>query len=86
MASSRSGFRLNLILLDMLLPEMDGWRFLRQLFSDKAIADVPVVIVTALGIASHEWALALGAVGLIRKPIDTHELLKEIGARCLSTP
>jgi two-component system, chemotaxis family, chemotaxis protein CheY len=79
----RSGFRPNLILLDMMMRGEDGWSFMIDRHREPSIAAVPVVIVTALGIASEPWAASMGAVGLIRKPIETVELLSEV-AKVLS--
>jgi CheY-like chemotaxis protein len=78
----KAGVLPDLILLDMMMPEQDGWDFLRERRGDPAFAAVPVVITTGLGIAGLDWALALGAAGLIRKPIETDELLKEVARRC----
>jgi CheY-like chemotaxis protein len=74
----------NLILLDMLLsrPGYDGWRFLARHRLVPALAAIPVVITTALGIASDEWARSLGATGLLKKPFDPDTLLAEV-RRCL---
>jgi two-component system, chemotaxis family, chemotaxis protein CheY len=72
----------DLILLDMMIPPPDGWHLMAMLNKDSALASVPVVIMTALGIATEEWASSLGACGLIRKPVDTEPLLAEI-RRCL---
>src|SRR5437868_5420668 len=79
----QGGFVPDLILLDMMLPVVDGWDFLKQRKQDPALAAVPVVITTALGVASPEWATAMGATGLIRKPLNTGPLLTEI-RRCLT--
>jgi CheY-like chemotaxis protein len=71
----RFGLAPDAVLLDMILPGNDGWSFLSQRRQDKLLASVPVVIMTAIGIASEEWARSLGAVGLLRKPIDADRLL-----------
>jgi len=70
----------DLILLDMLVPNgyFDGWWFFEQRQRFPALASVPVIITTALTIASREWATAMGAAGLLRKPIDAEALLLEI--------
>src|SRR4051794_9608516 len=70
----RAGLRPGLILLDMMSPPLDGWRFLKQCQQDPALAAVPVVIVTGLGVATLEWAVSLGACGYLRKPIEVAEL------------
>src|SRR5436309_1606399 len=58
----------DLVLLDMMMPGHDGWQFLNQWKHSRSHATIPVVIMTALGIASPEWAASLGAVSLLRKP------------------
>jgi CheY-like chemotaxis protein len=68
----------DLILLDMLLPVMDGWQFMEKRRSSPTLASIPVVMVTALGAASWKWASSLGAVGLIRKPIEVEQLVRTI--------
>jgi CheY-like chemotaxis protein len=74
----RAGPAPDLILLDMMTPRMDGWRFLERRRRDAALAAVPVLITTALGIASPEWAASLGAAGCLRKPIETEELIQAV--------
>ena len=73
----------DLILLDMLLPsgERDGWWFLKERQHIPALTPVPVVIMTSLSVACEEWATALGAAGLLRKPFDAENLLAEIQHR-----
>ena len=78
----------DLILLDMMIPSpaADGWRFMEARKRNPALASVPVVIMTALGIASEEWAASLGACGLIRKPTEVASLLAEIRSRLGEEP
>lgn len=73
----------DVVLLDMLIPNEvgDGWWFLEQLRQVPRLASIPVLITTALSIASKEWAASLGAAGLIRKPIDIDFLVTAI-RRC----
>jgi CheY-like chemotaxis protein len=71
----------DLVLLDMLFPPGpggDGWSFLRERQRRPNVAAVPVVITTAMGNASAEWAASLGAQGYLRKPIDIEPLLAEV--------
>jgi CheY-like chemotaxis protein len=74
----RAGLCPDVILLDMILPNSDGWQFMGQKQRDAAIAPIPLVLVTGLGIASKEWAIALGAVDLLRKPVDVGVLLETV--------
>jgi CheY-like chemotaxis protein len=70
----------DLILLDMLIPnnQGDGWWFLQRRRQTPTLASIPILITTALPIASQEWANSLGANGLIRKPIEVEPLLTAI--------
>ncbi len=72
----------DLILLDMMIPPPDGWRFMAMRKNNPALAAAPVIIMTGLGAACAEWAEALGAFGFLRKPVDTGPLLAEV-RRCL---
>jgi len=72
----------SLILLDMLIPRFDGWWFLKQYRRDSSLAAIPVVIMTGIDVASQEWSLALGAVGLLRKPFEVDQLLKQVRRHC----
>jgi signal transduction histidine kinase/CheY-like chemotaxis protein len=64
------------ILLDLLLPGIDGWEVLRRLKLDDTLRDIPVVIVTVLD--EQDVGLALGAVDYLVKPIDRHTLLARL--------
>jgi CheY-like chemotaxis protein len=73
----------DLVLLDMLVSKgHDGWFFLGQRQQIPAAAVVPVIITTGVGNASDEWAVALGACGLLRKPLEVAPLLAQV-RRCL---
>lgn len=73
----QAGLQPSLILLDMILPEIDGWQFFAR-YTDKLNGKVPVVIMTGLGIASEEWARSMGAVALLRKPVSGSELIAAV--------
>ena len=60
----------DLILLDIMMPEMDGFAVCREVLADPLLRQVPVVFLTALDDAkSEEEGLALGAADYIAKPI-----------------
>jgi CheY-like chemotaxis protein len=65
------------ILLDMFMPEMDGWQFRRVQETDARLAAVPVIVVSAVGAAQNS-AVQAGAVGFFQKPVATDELLKAL--------
>jgi|SRR5579871_2199371 len=79
----RTGPPPDLILLDMLMPVLDGWHFLDRLHAEAPKSPIPIILLTTLTILSLEWAQAHGCCGFIRKPIDPEEMLVEI-RRCLS--
>lgn len=61
----------DLILLDLMMPEMDGYEVLRRLKADPATADIPVIFLTARAeVEDERMGLSLGAVDYIHKPIS----------------
>ena len=61
----------DLILLDIMMPGMDGYEVCRQLKADPATRDIPVIFITAMGEEEDETrGLALGAVDYVTKPIS----------------
>jgi CheY-like chemotaxis protein len=75
----------SLVLLDMLMPAMDGWRFLEAFRLTTAWETIPVIIITGMGVASPEWAASLGAAGLLRKPFDVDELMQPVRQLCYAS-
>jgi CheY-like chemotaxis protein len=69
-----------LILLDLMMPVLDGWGFMAELQKMPRLAAIPVVVFSAHG-ANREAIGALGARGFLRKPLQLHELLELVG-RC----
>ncbi len=62
----------DLILLDVMMPDMDGYELCRRLKDDARLRDIPVVFVTARNDeAAETLALDVGAVDFISKPINT---------------
>ncbi len=61
----------DLILLDIMMPEMDGYEVLRRIRQDPAVANIPVIFLTALSTMEEEQlGIDLGAVDYITKPIS----------------
>jgi CheY-like chemotaxis protein len=63
------------ILLDISLPDIDGWRMLRRLKHDPHIRHIPVYIVSSADTLEH--GIQLGAKGILQKPIQTADQLKQ---------
>lgn len=70
----RDGFRASLVILDMMMPKMDGWDFRVAQRRDPALADIPVVVLTAVVDPAVE-ATKLHAVAGLKKPLDPYALL-----------
>ncbi|WP_440949962.1 response regulator [Methanosphaerula subterraneus] len=67
----------DLILLDLVMPEMDGFAVLTEL--QKQQNRVPVVVVTAdIQEITREQCLALGAAGFLNKPVKTEDLITAV--------
>lgn len=70
------------VVLDVLLPKVDGWALLTQMKADPATKDIPVVIASIVD--QKGKGFALGAVQYLVKPVHKEELLKELSALHLS--
>lgn len=68
------------IVLDLQMPEMDGYETIRQLKRDSATAFIPIIIITAADVAAQDRikALELGADAFLQKPISSLELVTHI--------
>jgi CheY-like chemotaxis protein len=75
----REGPRPDVILLDMVMPVMNGWEFRREQAHDPALADIPVVVFSAAYESAPRAAASLGVARVLPKPIDCHESLIAIG-------
>jgi CheY-like chemotaxis protein len=64
-----------LILLDLMMPVMDGYQFRAQQQADAEIADIPVICISGTHQAQRA-ARRLGAAGCIEKPIALEELIR----------
>jgi CheY-like chemotaxis protein len=70
----------DLVLMDIMMPKMDGYTACNAIKSDAATKNIPVIMVTALGYELNKrLAERVGASGYITKPIDRQELVKTIG-------
>ncbi len=66
----------NIIFLDIVMPEMDGFQACRQLAADPTTRDIPVVFVSnKCQRADEVWARVLGCRGLIGKPYRGEQLI-----------
>jgi len=79
-SGGREGLRLaherrpDAIILDVIMPDIDGWAVLRALKADAELAEIPVILVTVID--DRDMGLALGATEHLTKPIVQHELVR----------
>jgi len=81
------GERPDLVLLDIMMPEMDGYEVCERLKAGGETCDIPVVMVTVKNdIADISRSLVTGAVGFIVKPFDSESLLQMVEMVLTQTP
>lgn len=69
----------DLILMDVLMPGLDGFEVCRRLRKDPRTRHIPIISTTAAGVDDiEERCLAAGADGCVRKPYDSADLLARI--------
>lgn len=77
--AARSDNQPSLILLDIMMPEMDGYEVIAQLKADDLTRDIPVIFVTAMeSDEDREKGIALGAVDFINKPVSPDTVLETV--------
>jgi CheY-like chemotaxis protein len=65
---------LDVILLDLMMPVMNGWEFRAEQLKDPRLSQIPVVVFSGHG-KLDQSAVSIGAVANLRKPTGLHELL-----------
>jgi len=74
--------RPDLILLDVVMPDLDGYEVCRRLKADASTAEIPVIFVTSRTDPKDEtWGLRLGAADFLTKPINASSVLLRIAAQ-----
>jgi CheY-like chemotaxis protein len=68
------------ILLDIMMPERDGWQILRDLRAEQEFSSIPILVCSVL--EEQELATAMGADGYLKKPFSQTELLRTLDATC----
>jgi two-component system, chemotaxis family, chemotaxis protein CheY len=81
LAVLRSDSQIRLVLLDLMMPEMDGWRFRHHQLSQPRLAAIPTIIVTGAplaGMADDQ----LKATGYLAKPVRRDTLIEVVSKYC----
>jgi len=73
--------RPDLILLDLMMPVMNGWAFLKYRNEHPVLSSVPVVVTTGWKEVPGE-ADVIGVQGYLRKPLDPKEVLETVRTHC----
>jgi CheY-like chemotaxis protein len=82
-AGGREGLKLakqarpDVITLDIIMPDLDGWSVLKALKADPDLCDIPVVLVTIM--RDRDLGFALGAADYITKPLEREVLMRVVG-------
>ena len=74
-----SGIQPCVILLDLMMPVMDGWQFRRKQVENRDLADIPVVVVSAAG---KDRIAEIDANAYLTKPVDLEQLLERVTQYC----
>ncbi len=69
-------FHPQLVLLDLMMPGMSGWEFLRAQKGDPELREIPVIVLSALG--GERSSIEAAGQGFIEKPFDLDELLQTV--------
>ena len=74
-----------LIVLDLMMPVMDGWAFRAEQMRDPQLAQIPVVVISAVRDVAKQTK-DLGLIGCLKKPIDLKQLLTIVSEHCCAGP
>jgi CheY-like chemotaxis protein len=69
-----------MILLDLMMPVMNGWEFQRAVAREPQLRDIPIIVVSATGTDVDLKRIQVAAV--LPKPIDVDQLLNVVGGFC----
>lgn len=78
----RSGVRVDAIVLDVMMPMMDGWDFRAEQLADPSLRDIPVVVISACGFARETLLHQFKAYEVLHKPLDLDGFLKALRDVC----
>ena len=78
----RSGLRVDAIVLDVMMPMMDGWDFRAQQRANPALCRIPVVIITAVGFAGDTIREQFKVDDVFSKPLDLRHFVRTLREVC----
>ena len=74
-----AGTDASVILLDLMMPVMDGWEFRRRQAQDARLSRIPTIVVSAAG---RDRMAQISADAYLSKPVDMDELLQRVSELC----
>lgn len=78
----RTGLHPCVILLDLMMPGMDGWDFRQEQVRDPDLRDIPVVVITAAGFSETSVKAQFGDIEFVPKPPPERQLLAAVRRLC----
>src|SRR5580765_4465734 len=78
----RSGLRVDAIVLDVMMPVMDGWDFRAEQLADPSLRGIPVVVISASGFSRETLQRQLSACEVLPKPLDLDGFLRALNTVC----
>jgi two-component system response regulator MprA len=78
----RQGLRPSVILLDLMMPRMDGWDFRQEQMKDEDLKDIPTVILTAAGLSKAAVFAEFGEIAFVPKSASPAVLLGALKQSC----
>jgi CheY-like chemotaxis protein len=81
----RSGLRVDAIVLDVMMPMMDGWDFRAEQLADPSLRDTPVVVISACGFTRRTLLHQFKAYDVLSKPLELKGFLRSLRRACRSS-
>lgn len=78
----REGLRPSAILLDLMMPDANGWAFRRQQISTPELTEIPVVVLSGM----NDPPGLIGTAAFVQKPIDNHRLIATLDRAVRNSP
>ena len=78
----RSGLRVDVIVLDVMMPMMDGWDFRAEQLADPSLRDIPVVVISACGFTPDTLRHQFKAYDVLAKPLDFQRFIGALKGVC----
>ena len=82
----RMGLHVDVIVLDVMMPMMDGWDFRAEQLADPSLRDIPVVVISASGYTRDALQRQFYARDVLPKPLELEAFLRALNGICRRTP